>query len=85
MVDDVMITNNRPMIHEDQFKPFGTLVTIDEARESPEPVSFRVNSEILNSKLSINRSDLLQGALKKGSSYSVVTVAFYEDEVNKQF
>ena len=83
MMDNATISNNRPMIHENQFKPFGSLVTIDEARESFEPVSFFIRSEILSPKLAINRGDLLQGALKKGSSYSVVTVA-YQDEARKQ-
>ena len=69
MVDDVAISNDRPMIHKDQFRPFGSLITIDKARESLEPASFCIRNEFPSPKLAIIRSDLLQGALKKGSSF----------------
>ena len=68
-----------PVIDREFTDPFGKFspVTIDYAQTSPKALSFQVSysGNNLPSYVQVN-SDLMQGALKNGVLYRVVTVPF---------
>ena len=68
-----------PVIDREFTDPFGKFspVTIDYAQTSPKALSFQVaySGNNMPSYIQVN-SNLMQGALKNGALYRVVTVAF---------
>ncbi len=68
-----------PVIDREFTDPFGkfSLATIEYAQTSPKALSFQTayTGNNLPSFIQVN-SDLMQGALKNGALYRVVTVAF---------
>ena len=84
LLDEIaMDDNDRPLIPEENYKPF-KLPSIQKAGKSSSPISFGVRTKFhspLPREITID-GNLLHGALKRSSSYGVVTVAFYEDLVS---
>lgn len=85
LVDDIPLDDNDdPMIDDESCRPFRSVPTIIEAEKSLVPTSFAVRTLFhvpLPREVVIDGKDLLQGALKRGSSYVVVVTAFLENLV----
>lgn len=73
-------TEELPMISDDflePFSPFSQLLTKKEAQQSPEAMSFWIDFRggALPSNITIDET-LLNGTLKKGWEYTVITVPY---------
>ena len=71
-------------IPEDLQQSSETLPSAEEARESSKPLSFKIcyNNDSFPESVMIDE-ELLMNALKKGATYSVVTVAITETDVSE--
>lgn len=68
--------DGKPFIDPEEMA-VGHLLSMKEARQSIDPVSFQISYNSSNLPASITiKDDLLIGALKNGIMYSVVTVAY---------
>lgn len=76
---------NSPLISDEMYKPFGKLSTLERAQKSEKPMSFYMRKGTpLDGPLPhylIIDGTFFHGALKKGSSYIVVTTAYTHNEV----
>lgn len=71
------------IIQEDHYRPYGPVGTIKDAQESMTPFSFSIRYHSvgdLPKQLYIDRH-LLGGALKMGTTYTIVVTAYYEKQV----
>lgn len=71
-----------PRILTEFLKPSGPLASLEKARENPKPVSFYIAYEIIPENITIG-DGLLDGALKNGVKYTIVTVVYTEVTVRQ--
>ena len=77
--------NDAPSLHERIYIPFGTIPLAENIGHSNEPLSFcfRFDDKNIIPKYIVINETLLNGKLRKGSSYIVTTSAYTRDEVFK--
>ena len=86
LVDGIASDNqNSPLISDEKYKPFGKLSTLEQAQKSEKATSFYMRKGTpfdgpLPHYLIIDGT-LFHGALKRGSSYIIVTTAYTHNEV----
>lgn len=74
------------LISDENYAPFGKVPSIEEAQSSSQPTSFFIRKETSPLPENIIIDDtLLNGALKQGSSYVIVVIAYSHNEVRHFF